>query len=509
MSRLRSTSPRLVAAVVLAVVGLAALGSSFALHGRFGVEPAGPNVPVNPGSQDEANIDANNSPALARNPRRPENLALVNRIDTPAFSCALQVSRDGGANWTRTAVPIPSGEEPKCYAPDVAFAADGTMHVSYVTLRGKGNRPHAVWVVRSTDGGRTLSAPRRVGGKLAFQVRLTTDPKRPRRLYLTWLQASDVGVYLFSGTNHVETIRSDDGGRSWSRPVRASSAGRRRVLAPSPAVGPDGALHVLYLDVGEDRLDYEGAHQGKGGPPYDGRFSLVLARSADAGATWSESLVDDDVVPARRFIAFLPPFPSLAVDGDSGRVYVAFEDGGAGPPDVHLWSLASGAQRWEGPIRVNDTPSGDGTSQYLPKIAVAPGGRLDVAYYDRRDDPGDRRNAVSVQSSFDAGRTFTSHTSLSDHDFDSRVGSGSERGLPDLGNRLGLVSDDARILAAWADTRGGTVASNKQDIAFTAADVTRSTGLSATSRAVLRYGGIALLLASNLLLVSMLRRRGG
>jgi hypothetical protein len=234
----------------------------------------------------------------------------------------------------------------------------------------------------------------------------------------------------------------------------------------------------------------------------------VLGRSTDAGATWRESLVDDRVVPTRRFLAFLPPSPSLAVDPRDGRIYAAFEDGAGSPSDVHLWSLARGARDWEGPTRVNDTPARDRTSQYLPKIAVAPGGRLDVVYYDRRADGADRLNDVSVQSSFDAGRSFTRQVALTDKPFDSRIGAGSERGLPDLGSRIGLVSDASGMLAAWTDTRAGTVASNKQDIAFAAARVS-SANLSATAAAVLRYGAIALLLCALALWSTRARARDG
>ena len=490
---MRAMPPRVIVAVLLAVAGIAAIAASFALDGRSRIEPSARDVPVNPGASDQGDISANNSPTLARNPRRPQNLAVVNRIDSPDYSCALQFSTDGGEHWAGTKVPIARGEEPKCFAPDVVFAADGTLYISYVTLRGAGNRPNAVWIARSTDGGRTLSAPTRISGPLAFQVRLTADPQRPKRLYLVWLQAAEVGILKFSGSGHpIQVTRSDDGGRSWGAPVRMSDPQRSRVLAPAPVVAPDGTLYVLYLDVGDDRLDYEGAHGGSGGTPYGGRFSLVLARSTDAGATWQESLVDDRVVPTRRFIAFLPPFPSVAVDPRSGRIFAAFEDGGRAPSDVHLWSLARGATTWEGPTRVNDTPAGDRGWQYLPKIAVAPDGRLDVVYYDRRDDPANDRNAVSAQSSFDAGRTFTAHTVLSDRAFDARIGSGSERGLPDLGSRIGLVSDDSGLMAAWTDTRAGTEASNKQDIAFSEAGVSR--GRSAAVHGALRYGGIALLL---------------
>ncbi len=509
MTRRRFTRPRPVDAAVLAVVGAIALIASTTFHGSPLLEVSGSPVPVNAGARDPGDIDANNSPALARNPTRPANLAVVNRVDTPRYTCRLGISQDGGARWSSVALAIPRGEERKCFAPDLTFAADGTLYVSYVTLRGTANEPHAVWLARSVDGGRTLQAPRRVAGPLAFGVRVTTDPRHAERVYVTWLAPDMVGLYLFSGTNNrIVLARSDDRGAHFRRPVRVSDTQRTRVLAPAPAVGPDGALYVLYLDLGDDTLDYEGGHDSTGGPPYRGRFSLVLGRSTDGGATWQQSLVDDRIVPTRRFIAFLPPVPSLAIDRDSGRIYVAFEDGRASPSDVLLWSLARGASTWRGPTRVNDTPARDRSWQYLPAIAVAPDGRLDVVYYDRRDDPANRRNSVSIQSSSDAGRTFTAHARLSDRDFDARIGAGSERGLPDLGSRLGLVAGPDGAFAAWTDTRAGSVDSNKQDIAFARAQVARAGQLPPSARTGLRFGGLALLLAAlGLVLVPRPRRR--
>jgi hypothetical protein len=507
---IRPSRQRLIEAAILALVALAALVVAAMFDGRAALQPSGGSVPVDgAAARNPGDIDANNSPTLAQNPRRPAELAVVNRVDTPRYGCALHVSRNHGAGWTAVAIPIPAGEERKCYAPDAAFGADGTLYVSYVTLQGTENRPHAIWLARSQDGGRTLSAPRRVSGPLGFQVRVATDPRRAGRLYLTWLQPEAVGLFLFAGTdNRIVAARSDDGGRSFGRPVRVSAPTRERVLAPSPAVGPDGGLYVLYLDVGDDRLDYAAGHHLSGGPPYGGTFALVLGRSTDGGATWQESVVDDRVVPTRRFIAFLPPTPSLAVDPRSGRVYVAFEDGRNRPADVHLWSLAPGAGTWKGPLRVNDTPRGDRSTQYLPKLAVARNGRLDVAYYDRRDDPADHRNAVAVQSSVDGGRSFTPHIDVSDRSFDARIGAGSERGLPDIGSRLGLVSEPSAVLAAWTDTRAGTVASNKQDIAVAQASVTRAGGLSDATRRSLRYCAAALLLAAIAFVLVPARARG-
>jgi len=466
-----------------------------------------PVSPVNSGATDPADISAQNSPTVERSPVDVRTLVVANRIDTPRYSCALHISSDAGATWTQTAVPAPPGEA-VCYAPDIAFGADGTLYMSFVTLRGVGNVPNAAWLVRSTDGGKTLSKPERVLGRLPFQVRLEADPERAGRLYLTWLQASDVGLYRFTEPgNPIRTKRSDDGGDNWERSTRVSSAEHERALAPSTAVGPDGDLYVLFLDLGDDRLDYEGGHGGRGGPPYPGRWKLVLARSEDAGITWEESVVEDQLVPTERFIVFIPPFPSLAVDGESGRVYASFQDRRLGDADVWVWSRLEDEREWEGPTRVNDTPRRDGTEQYLPKLAVAPDGRLDVVYYDRRADPDDVINEVSLQSSSDEGESFGERIRLSDRPFSSKIGFGSERDMPDLGSRLGLLSTDSGAFAVWTDTRGGTIGSNKQDLARALVAFSDPTRLSRPAELLLRFGGLALALAGLLLVARGLFRR--
>jgi hypothetical protein len=344
-------------------------------------------------------------------------------------------------------------------------------------------------------------------GRLGFQVRVIADRRNPRLLYLTWLQADDVGLFRFtSPENPIVVARSEDGGRTWERPVRVSDPRRSRVVAPSLALGTKGELYVLYLELGEDRLDYDGLHRGRGGPPYDGRFKLVLARSLDRAATWAESVVDDRVVPTERFVAFLPPFPALAVDPGSGRIYAGFQDGRQGRADVLVWSRAPSANAWEGPARVNDTAEGDDTSQYLPKLAVAPNGRLDVVYYDRRSDPQDKRNEVSLQSSFDRGKSFGDSIPITTRAFDSGVGYGNERELPDLGSRIGLISGDDSAFAVWSDTRAGNVDTNKQDIGSARVTFEEPGLLRDATRYVLRFGGLALALAGLFVLASSLRR---
>jgi hypothetical protein len=484
------------AALVLVGAGVLVISTAFDASPR--AEVVDPNEAVNAGAADAGDLSAHNSPALVRSPANPRHLAIANRIDAPDVSCALHSSVDGGASWRQVPIPVPGGEEkqePRCHAPDVAFGADGTLYLSFVALRGSNDVPRGVWIARSSDGGRTLSAPRRALEARGFQARLVADATVPGRLYLSYVQApgSEEG---FTGVGRAVYVRrSDDGGTSWRPAVRVSADSRARVLGPSLAVGPGRGLSVLYLDLADERLDDERDQDGRGGiAAPQGPWRLVLARSSDGGASWKESVVAQRVTPTAPLRAFVAPFPSLAVDPGRGRVYVAFEDGRLGDSDVWLWASQDGGASWREAVRVNDTPRGDGRSQYRPRLAVAPDGRLDVVYYDRRADPKDHMNEVSLQSSFDGGRSFGARLGLSDRAFDSRVGVGPEGGRADLGSRLGLVSDDGGALAVWSDTRAGTPASRKQDIASAGVAISRPAGLSWPVRWALRLGGLALVI---------------
>ncbi len=489
--------------LALALLGAGAVLVSTSFDKPRKAEPLGRNLPVNEGAGNALDLSAHNSPSLERNPRNPANLVVADRVDSPRYSCTLNVSFDGGGNWNQTPIPAPAREEPKCFAPDVAFGPDGTLYLLFVTLKGRANAPNAAFLATSRDGGKTLSEPIRTPlGKLPFQARLTADPERPRRLYVTWLKASDVGLYKFTETgNPIMSVRSENGGRTWTRPMQVSKPTRLRVVAPSPAVGPGGELYVAYLDLGQDRLDYEGAHRGRGGAPYDGRWQLVVARSRDRGSSWEESVAEPSVTPSERFIVFTPPSPSVAVDPASGRVFTAFQDARLGDPDVWLRSLPKDSKKWDGAVRVNDTRRRDRTAQYLPKLAASPDGRLDVVYYDRRGDRTNVLNHTSLQSSYDQGKSFAGRVRLSDRPFSSRVGFGSERGMPDLGSRLGLLSTDKRALAVWTDTRAGTTKTGKQDLARRVVAFNDPPRLAGWLEAMLRWGGLLLILLGVAVLV--------
>ncbi|MDQ6615879.1 MAG: glycoside hydrolase [Actinomycetota bacterium] len=406
-------------------------------------------------------IDANNSPTVARNPARVDNLVMVHRVDRPRYSARIEFSFDGGATWTPGSLPLPPGAD-RPYGPDVAFGSDGTLYVVYVNLEGVGNTPANVWLSRSSDGGRSLSDPVRVAGRLAFQVRLAVDGRGT--IYLSWLQATEVGVLrLGQPPNPIVLSRSTDGGRTFSAPVVVSDPQRLRVGGASPVVDSAGRLEVLYEDFRDDRRDFENLD----GPVSEQPFSLVMARSDDGGGSFARGVVvEPGVVPTQRFVVFLPPAASVAA-GPGNALYVAWADGRNGDADVLLRRSPDAGATWSAPVRVNDNRKGDGTSQYLPRVAVSPGGRVDVVFLDRRRDPANVNTDVYLASSHDQGRTFRNLV-LTSHPFDSGIGPATPHGDRDLGDRLGLDSQGDATFAAWTDTRAASRDTGRQDIAAAA-----------------------------------------
>ncbi|HSH58116.1 MAG TPA: exo-alpha-sialidase [Acidimicrobiales bacterium] len=457
---------RIALALLAVALAVAAVVGAFVLLTADRSTDVGPNVMVNP----EGVVEANNTPTIVRNPRQPQNVVVAHRVDRPNFSANLQWSTDGGATWQPTVLPLPPGKD-RPFAPDAAFAPDGTLYVTYVHLEGEGNVPANLWMATSSDSGRTLSAPVSIAGPLSFQARLAVEPSGA--VHVTWLAAKEVALYRLAGGPHpIVSSRSTDRGRTFSPPVQVSDPERQRVGAASPVIDANGQLVVLYQDFRGDRRDFEYLQ----GPVWEEPFGLVLTRSTDGGKSFSRGVeLESGVVPTKRFLVFLPDFPSLAADSGDG-LYVSWADGRHGDEDVFVRRSEDGGRSWGGPVRVNDNPRGDGTAQYLPRLAVAPGGRVDVLFLDRRRDRANVMTDATLASSHDRGRSF-SNARASSEAFSSRVGpSAAEEFGVDFGSRLGLTSSDGAALAAWTDSRLGSEDTGRQDIMAAAVNVPEPAG---------------------------------
>ncbi len=436
----------------------------------------GPNRPV---SAATGPASAQNSPSVVVNPTDPRSLVVAGRVDRPEFSAVVRFSRDEGRTWSDSRLALPPGQT-RPFQPQLAFDAKGVLYILYSTLEGPGIRPNGLWLETSRDGGASFSSPVRVAERLTYQARLVVD-QASAHVHVTWLQAGEgakqgaappvdqssptlTGAGLGPPPNPVLMATSRDGGATFPTRAQVSDPRRRRVGAASPVIAPGGDIFVLYQDYGSDVADFEGLP----GEVHEGTFSLVVGRSRDGGATFSDTgVAENSVVASERFVVFLPKFPSLAVDPRDAALYVAWSDIRNGDADVFVRRSGDRGRTWTSPIRVDNADDSPRQQQYLPKIAVAPDGRVDVLFLDRDDRSENVRTTAVLSTSVDKGATWDAVT-VSDQAFDSLAGTRIEPRDPDpriaeTGTNLGLVSTVGEVYAVWADSRRGS-AERGQDL---------------------------------------------
>lgn len=472
-------------------LGLGALGTATTDVTR---QVAGVTEFVNPPSGSVAH----NSPTVVRHPTERATLVMANRIDAPAFGCALSVSVNGGATW-RPVELSPDLAAVDCFWPRPAYGGDGRLLVLYTPLGGPNLLPVGLWLQHYGDDLRPAGPPVRVAGDLAFHARLATDGGT---VWVSWVQAgpatADNQLGFSPGDNHVVVARSDDGGRTFAPPVRVSTD--LRVIQPTLLAWDRDHLFVGALDLADDVANYQATHDGQTPPDPSLRWRIVGWVSGDGGRTFGPPVVVARDLPVPQLlIADLGPTPGFARDPGSGRLYAAWDAGRGDGRDVHLASSADGGRAWSAPVRLGPGPG----SQHLPAVGVAPDGRVDVVFYDRSADPDDVAAHVVLASSWDHGATHRL-TTVSDAPVDTRVGLGMQQGVPVLGDHLAVASLESTAVVFWADTaRGSPLVDNVQDLAV--ATVTVEQG---SARRVWALVGGAVLVAAAAALAVAARRRG-
>ena len=420
-------------------------------------------------STDRPGITAHNSPAVAVDPRRALSMAVADKIDTPVIGCTVSSSRDGGRTWDPLDVPLPEPAA-QCFWPDVTFDDNGDLLVLYTDVRDQYDQSRGVWLQRYARGA-PQGGPTKVTGENAFHARLAVDAGR---ILVTWVQAAPGTPFHPAGgarpANPVVLSASEDGGRTFAPPVTVSAPGRL-VLQPTVLVGRRGEVVVGALDLGDDLLDYTFLHEGQGGDPYDGTWNVVAWTSEDGGATFGPAVAVGEIQPPQRiYVDVTAPTPGFGMDRRTGQIYATWDSGRGDARDVFIASSADAGRTWSPASRLVREGS-----QTLPAVSVAPGGRVDLLFYDRSRDPADVMTLPVLASSWDGGRSFTA-AAVSQRTFDSRIGFGSLQGLPSLGQQLGVLSEDERALAFWSDTRKGSVDTNAQELALALVDVDEGGG---------------------------------
>jgi hypothetical protein len=172
---------------------------------------------------------------------------------------------DGGQTWSTPRDILPQNQNVATIGNQIGVLPDGTLLDVYLYFKGLGGPNQSLMgVQRSTDGGDTWSKPIEITDNTVTRVR-DPDTGTPLRT------GSDVGGGLpdiavdpqsgtayvvfednrFSGGDHndIALVKSTDGGRTWSQPVKANQTPNgATAFTPSVDVLPNGTLAVTYYD---------------------------------------------------------------------------------------------------------------------------------------------------------------------------------------------------------------------------------------------------------------------
>jgi hypothetical protein len=485
-------------------------------------------------------VRAHSTPLIARNPKSGE-LVVADVNVRGSRECQVYISADDGRSW------FPGGElmvEPftDCsigaeYGPHVMpfFDQHGLLYVATTandpavfassnlpSNSVKGARafvPRNVYLSRSSDGGRTFTtavvfkAPDGDPGR-GYNIAPSgaVDPGDPSHVYVGWAQGDWTSRKL-SDTVEAVVASSSDGGRTFGLPVQISNnEGSEHTWL---AVGRDGTVQATYWSKGfgkplaDPNLFLPTARLDP--PP------IYYARSTDHGRTWTRQVID---AGSQKW--YRPPV--IVADPHSDAVYIAWYDTsermnfqidnqGTAAADVFLVFSHDGGKTWSERKAVNDD-AGKGANHLLPGLAVAPDGRLDVAWDDFRASPRpgaspDRETGMDdiyYASSNDQGRTFGPNIRISDRSIDRSIGTWSNN----IGSHVavGVTSTNDAVYFAWQDSRNGSPLTQAEDIYAASLGLTaQHTPSSNGPRAWLEIAaGIVLGLGVAMALVAVLQR---
>lgn len=152
---------------------------------------------------------------------------------------------------------------------------------------------------------------------------------------------------------------------------------------------------------------------------------------------------------------------------------------------------------------------GNGRSQYLPRLSLSPGGRIDAIFYDRRSNVENLANDVYYTYSTDGAQSFAANVRITREGSDSRIGQQyavvSARGQVEFGSRLALLARSGSALAVWTDTRNSKPETTAQDLFATEIVLPTADDASGGGRVA---GSVLLLAGLAALATSAIRGRG-
>lgn len=383
-------------------------------------------------------------------------------------------SSDGGHVWGNNILTLDTPEKTwgRATAPTVSCDTNGNFYLCVLMLDNL-SFDTGVYVFKSTDNGHTFKDPQAVvtdigniaNAKRADKCSMTVDTSPTSQfkntIYVVWTSTGPNDFGQNETVVRFSRRRPADSNFSASRPI--SHAGDMR--GPSLTTGPNGEFYAAWI-----------------GMP---ARSLLFNASTDGGDNFLPGLSSLDM-DVHDFVGNLEgpnssvfitgvdranSFPTLAVDGSNGPnrgiVYIAFtESTNRRDTDIFVIRITPQGPSLPSvsfPVKVNNDSSG--ADQFFPSMGVDPSnGNVEIAFYDRRDEPGTVLMNTYLARSTDGAVSFAENFRVSGASSDPRIQSGvigSNTSAIGIGDYIGTVVGRGRTHILWTDTRNG-----KQEIRY-------------------------------------------
>lgn len=339
--------------------------------------------------------------------------------DGPGRRVSFARSLDGGFTWSTPSLMALRDASRSASDPWLALDEAGRLH--YARLEYASDLTFGgLAVSTSDDGGGTWGPLMDPDDSAGFADKESIASDGNGTMYLAYDDlpnpAGDLADLRFT--------RSTDGGRTWSPTVSVAER-RGTILGPVIAARPDGTVHVAWWNL------------------TDGNVMADVSR--DRGVTWGADVRVNNVWGSAPVIAnsWESSMPSVVVN-ESGSVFVAWADRGAGNSDILVARSDDGGATWSAPAQVNDDSSS--LDQWMPALALDGRGALHAAWMDRRT--GNLN--VYYANSTDSGRTWSTNVRVTTAETSSS--------FVRPGDYLFLAADrNGTAYVVWTDGRDGNL----------------------------------------------------
>lgn len=376
--------------------------------------------------------DAANEPSIAIDPTNLNRMAIGWRhfetITSNFRQAGYAYTTDAGENWI-----FPGPIEPSVFRSDPVLEADTEGNFFYNSLSTP-NDIYTCHVFKSDAGSNTWgSGVFAYGGDKQWMAIDRSDNPTNGNIYAFW----KTGLSSCIGG----LTRSLDDGDSYLPCEELAADPIRGTLV----VSPSGELYACGSSGG----------------------SFVVLKSNQPGA----SPFQWDMVQYVDMAGILADRDGPNPGGLLGQVWIDV-DNSSGPTNGYVYLLATvrnsedpcevvfarstdGGLNWSDPIRINTDPvSGspnEGAWQWFGSLSVAPNGRVDVTWFDTRDNPGTVLSRLYYSYSDDGGITWSPNEALSNA-FDPHLGWPQQNKIGDYNHQR---SDSLGVHLAWAATLNG------------------------------------------------------